>query len=82
VSCKTTEENTNRDRLRARYRGAFGEWALQVNRLQAIVSSQSDTSVVREAEERAVSAETAYRQTRDRLTEDLAQGSGRASHCH
>jgi hypothetical protein len=65
------QEDT-RGRLRAKYRGAFGEWALQINRLQAIAASQPAAEGVQEAQQRAESAEVAYRRTRDRLTEDMA----------
>jgi hypothetical protein len=73
VSLTTTEENTYySERLRAEYKGAFDEWALEVGRLQA-VSNAPDSSVMQQAEERVAAAETAYRSSRDRLTEHLTR---------
>ena len=57
------------ERLRKDYKGAFDEWALQVSRLQAISGSAPDG--VKEAEARTAAAEVAYRDSRDRLTEDM-----------
>jgi hypothetical protein len=71
VSTKTTQENTHFDRLRADYNGAFDEWALQVSRLQAVAASAPSTFAVKEAEERVAEAEIVYRNTRDRLTDDM-----------
>jgi len=72
VSSGTTEENTHSERLRKDYKGAFDEWALQIGRLQAIASDGgSDGSVVKEAKARAAAAEIAYRDSRDRLTDDM-----------
>ena len=67
MSSGTTEEDTRSERLRKDYKGAFGRWALQVSRLQAA----PDGSDVKEAEERAAAAEIAYRDSRDRLTDDM-----------
>jgi hypothetical protein len=75
------QADTHRVRLRAKYRGAFDEWALQINRLQAIAASQSGADGVHEAQQRADSAEVAYRHTRDRLTEDMANDSARSNRC-
>jgi hypothetical protein len=69
VSGRTDQENSNTERLRADYKGAFEEWALQVNHLQAMSTSPCGT---KEAEARVAVAEAAYRNTRDRLTEDMA----------
>jgi hypothetical protein len=69
VSSANSEGNTHSERLRQDYKGAFDEWALQVNRLQAIAGSASDG--VKEAEERTAAAEIAYRDSRDRLTADM-----------
>jgi hypothetical protein len=61
----------NSERLRADYKGAFDKWASQVSRLQAITGSPSDSFVMKEAEARVAAAEIAYRNTRDRLTDDM-----------
>jgi len=63
----TTEENTRSEKLRKDYKGAFDEWALQRSRLQAALAG-SDT---KEAQERAAAAEVVYRDSRDRLTDDM-----------
>ena len=70
MSSRTTEENTHSERLRKDYKGAFDEWALQVSRLQAISGSAPDGGV-KEAEERAAAAEIVYRDSRDRMTDDM-----------
>lgn len=56
--------------LRVHYREAFEQWALQVSRLQAAVESASPLGVS-EAEERVTAAEFAYRDSRDRLTNEM-----------
>jgi len=71
VSSGTTEENTHSERLRRDYKGAFDEWALQVGRLQTIAASASDAGIMKEAEEQTAAAEIAYRDSRDRLTDDM-----------
>ncbi|MCU1337023.1 MAG: hypothetical protein JWO19_2604 [Bryobacterales bacterium] len=68
MSSGKIEENTHSERLRKDYKGAFDEWALQISRLQAITSDSTD---MKEAEERAAAAEIAYRDSRDRLTDDM-----------
>ncbi|HYV62143.1 MAG TPA: hypothetical protein VE958_05685 [Bryobacteraceae bacterium] len=67
----STQENTHSERLRKDYKGAFEEWALQVSRLQAITGSAPDGGGVKEAEERAAAAEVIYRDSRDRMTDDM-----------
>jgi hypothetical protein len=67
VTSGTTEESTHSEKLRKDYQGAFDEWALQVSRLQAAPRGAD----VKEAEERAAAAEVAYRDSRDRLTDDM-----------
>jgi isocitrate dehydrogenase len=67
VTSGTTEEETHSEKLRKNYKGAFEEWALQVSRLQAV----SDGSAMKEAQERAAAAEIAYRDSRDRLMDDM-----------
>jgi hypothetical protein len=69
VSSANSEGNTHSERLRKDYKGAFDEWALQVNRLQAIAGSPSQD--LKEAEDRTAAAEIAYRNSRDRLTDDM-----------
>jgi hypothetical protein len=69
VSSGISELNTHSEQLRKDYKGAFDEWALQVSRLQAIAGSTSDD--MKEAEDRAAAAESAYRDSRDRLTNDM-----------
>jgi hypothetical protein len=59
------------------YQGAFDEWALQVNSLQAITGSPSGGFIMKDAEARVAAAEIAYRNTRDRLTDDMSVDSGR-----
>ena len=55
-------------RLRKDYKGAFDEWALQVSLLQATTAEGGGTE---EAHERAAAAEAAYRDSRDRMTDDM-----------
>jgi hypothetical protein len=81
VSCRTAIKHGYTERLRADYQGAFDEWALQVSSLQAIASSASDGFVMKEAEARVAAAEIAYRDTRDRLIDDLVVVSGRTDTC-
>ena len=71
VGCRTTEENAHFEHLRADYKGAFAEWASQVSRLQAITGSPSGSFIMKEAEASVAAAEIAYRNTRDRLTDDM-----------
>ena len=63
--------SSNTDCLRADYKEAFEDWAIQVNRLHAAIESESGESVIIAAEERAAAAEIAYRDSRDRLTEEM-----------
>jgi hypothetical protein len=76
-----TEENSHRNRLRANYRQAFGEWVLQVNDLQAIGGSQPGSFAIEEAEDRVASAELAYRAMRDQLTDDMANSAVKSNSC-
>jgi hypothetical protein len=73
-----TEEEANSERLRADYQGAFEEWALQVSRLHAITGSPGGSFVQQEAEERVAAAETAYHDTRNRLTDDMVVDPGKS----
>ena len=59
------------DCLRAHYKEAFEDWALQVNRLHTAIESDPGEAVLISAEERAAAAEIAYRDSRDRLTEEM-----------
>jgi hypothetical protein len=61
-------KNTHRADLRAKYREAFDEWALEVRRSQALAASVSDR---KEADERVAVAESLYRTSRDQLTDDI-----------
>jgi hypothetical protein len=60
-------------RLRADYKGAFDEWALEVSRLQDI-SGSGDSCTKQQAEERVAAAEVLYRTRRDRLADDMSSG--------
>lgn len=69
------EENVHWEQLRLDYQEAFGEWALEVNRLQEIDTAASSSTLVTEAEERVAAAEVTYRHTRDLLTDEIAHPS-------
>jgi hypothetical protein len=73
VSSGISEVNTRSERLRKDYKGAFDEWALQVSRLQAIAgpASEATSDDMKEAEDLAAAAEIAYRDSRDRLMDDM-----------
>ena len=75
MSSKIAEESTRSERLREDYKGAFEEWAMQVNRLQEISSSPTGSTVIEEAEARVSAAEIVYRDSRDRLTDDMEHSS-------
>lgn len=64
------------DCLRVNYEDAFKDWVLQVNRLHAVVESSQNGPVVNEAEEQAAAAEVSYRESRDRLTDEMIAPSG------
>lgn len=68
-------EETNSERLRADYRGAFKDWALQVNRLQGLALAAGAGSDITEAERQVEVAEAVYRDSRNRLTDDMNQSS-------
>jgi hypothetical protein len=63
------------DNLRKDYKGAFDEWALEVTRLRAITGPEADGPLLKEAEQRVAAAEVTYRNTRDRLTDDMVADS-------
>jgi hypothetical protein len=57
--------------LRWNYRNAFGEWVLQVNRMEEVRAATADDGTVKAAEERVDVAEVAYRVSRNRLAEEM-----------
>jgi hypothetical protein len=61
----------NSSRLWRDYRTAFKDWALQVKRLKCLIASPGTGVVVKEAEEQVKAAELLYRDTRNRLTDDI-----------
>jgi hypothetical protein len=74
VSSGIIDENAHSEQLRKDYKGAFEDWALEVSRLQAIADSGSNDlheGDLHEAKQRAMAAEIAYRDSRDRLTDDM-----------
>jgi hypothetical protein len=73
VTSSIEEPNTHSERLRADYRVAFRDWALQVGRLRALTTSADECFVVKEAEGRVEAAEVVYRDSRNRLTDDMNQ---------
>jgi hypothetical protein len=77
LSSRTAKAKTRSKRLRAKYKGAFDEWALQVSRLQAITGS---AAAKKEAEERVAAAETSYRDSRDRLMDNMVSDSPKTKH--
>ena len=80
----TTDRDTQLDRLRADYKGAFDDWVLEVGRRQKVSETTPDELILKEAEERVETAEAAYRATRNRLAEEMsAEGSlGRSAVVH
>ncbi|HEX4802877.1 MAG TPA: hypothetical protein VFV14_05175 [Myxococcaceae bacterium] len=63
------KESTCYQRLRAEYRRAFDEWALQVSRLQAFTGPLGN---VAQAEARVAAAQAEYRICRDRMTDGMS----------
>jgi hypothetical protein len=61
----------NPSRLWRDYRAAFKDWALQVKRLKCLIASPATGVVVKEAEDQVKAAELLYRDTRNRLTDDI-----------
>jgi len=57
--------------LRARYRTAFGEWALRAGHLESIRDSAPEGQVLEDAQCRTIEAETGYREVRDRLADRM-----------
>ena len=58
-------------RLWADYRVAFRDWAMEVDRLRGLPAGAAGCSVVKEAEGRVDAAEVLYRDSRNRLTDDM-----------
>jgi hypothetical protein len=58
-------------RLWRDYRAAFKDWALQVKRLKCLTTSTATRVVVKEAEDQVKAAELLYRDTRNRLTDNI-----------
>jgi len=65
------ESHTDSERLRADYRGAFKDWALQVSRLRGLIPSDVNGLAVKDAEDRVEAAELVYRNSRNRLADDM-----------
>jgi len=76
VNPSAEEETAHSQRLRADYRSAFRDWALQVDRLRGISDSTVERSVVKEAEERVKAAEAIYRNSRNQLTAHMNHPGG------
>jgi len=57
--------------LRADYRKAFRQWASQVARLHVAQDSGPGAGAVADAREQTRKAETAYREARDRMADDM-----------
>jgi hypothetical protein len=73
VAANTADQNVPLERLREDYKDAFDEWATEVNHLQTVSESGPDGgAVVKEAEGRVEAAHRTYRDSRDRLAEDMA----------
>jgi hypothetical protein len=72
VATRIVDNDMPFDRLREEYKGAFDEWAAQVNHLQAVSESAPGAAVVQEAEGRVEAAHRTYQDSRDRLAQDLS----------
>jgi len=59
-------------RLRADYRDAFHNWAQQVSELRGAGTGADDPAAVDAAQHRAEAAETVYRESRNRLSEEMS----------
>lgn len=55
------------------YRDAFKDWTVQVRRARVLKITAPDSALTKEAEQRARAAEAAYRESRDRLAEELGE---------
>jgi len=58
-------------RLWTDYRAAFKDWASQVKRLKWLTTSAANRVVVKEAEDQVKTAELVYRDTRNRLSDEI-----------
>ena len=74
-----TAENSSR--LWKDYRTAFKDWARQVTRLKCLVTSTAGGVDMKEAEHQAQAAELLYRDTRNRLTDDMNLRDEQAAWC-
>lgn len=63
--------SSNSRRLRADYRRAFREWAFRVSRMQGLQTSRVDCAALTEAGKQVEAAQLAYRDSRDRLVDDM-----------
>jgi hypothetical protein len=68
----------NSSRLWRDYRAAFKDWALQVKRLRCLITCPATGVVVKEAEDQVKAAELLYRDTRNRLTDDIKRDEKRS----
>jgi hypothetical protein len=66
-------KTTKLEDLRGLYRAAFEEWALQVGRLDRVRESAAESGVLEEAQGRTTAAEAGYRDTRNRLAEEMTR---------
>jgi hypothetical protein len=72
VATRIVDNDLPLDRLREDYKGAFDEWAAEVNHLQTVSESAPGAAVVQEAEGRVEAAHRTYQDSRDRLAQDLS----------
>ena len=73
MTTRTEDEHIPLEQLREDYKDAFEEWATEVNHLQTVSKCAPDGApVVQEAEGRVEAAHRSYRDSRDRLAEDMA----------
>jgi hypothetical protein len=66
------DEKLRLESLRADYKGAFHEWALQVSRLQDAAGASPEACAVQAAEARVSAAQVDYRDSRDRLIDEMS----------
>jgi hypothetical protein len=72
VDTNIAEHDIPLDRLKEDYKGAFEEWAAQVNHLQTVSESAPEGGlVVKEAECKVEAAHRSYQDSRDRLAEEI-----------
>jgi hypothetical protein len=68
----------NSSRLWRDYRAAFKDWASQAKRLKCLVTSTATGVVVKEAEDQVKAAELLYRDSRNRLADDIKRDEERS----